>query len=37
VRPLTLDDASPGFQYWRCGTCGFVWVTRDGYDLRIEY
>jgi hypothetical protein len=31
---LTLHDLSPGIEYWTCGGCGFVWVTRDGHDLR---
>ena len=34
VRQLSLDDLSPGIQYWRCELCGGVWVTRDGEDLR---
>jgi hypothetical protein len=37
VHPLALNDVSPGIQYWRCDTCGCVWATHDGYDLRSEY
>jgi hypothetical protein len=36
VRPLTLTlhDVAPGIDYWSCASCGFVWATRDGQDLR---
>ena len=34
VRPLHLSDVDPWVQYWSCASCGFVWATRDGQDLR---
>jgi transposase-like protein len=34
VREIAIHDLSPGIQYWRCDSCGFVWATHDGEDLR---
>jgi hypothetical protein len=34
VRPLHVSEVDPVVQYWSCGSCGFVWATRDGQELR---
>jgi len=34
VRPLQVSGVDPCVQYWSCGSCGCVWATRDGEDLR---
>jgi len=34
VRPLHISGVDPCVQYWSCDSCGWVWATRDGQDLR---
>jgi transposase-like protein len=35
VERLPIADMSPGEQYYRCGRCGFVWGTREKYDVEF--
>ena len=37
VRLVPLNEIYRGVQYWRCDGCGFVWVTRDGENLRTPH
>ena len=34
VRPLHVSGVDACVQYWSCESCGCVWATHDGEDLR---